>query len=111
MNKLTTGQKVYVQPVGNAARYDKEVFEAEITSVGRKYFKLHSEKRFLGRTNFSIGDMIDHSEYTAGYKVFLSLEEIEDLTRKPESIKNINTLLNRLSYSELIKVEEFIKTL
>lgn len=108
---MKKGQKVFVKTTGNAARNGTKIFEAEVVSVGRKYFTLEAEGRWLGRTKFSLESMIDVSEYTADYKVYLSMKELEEEPLKPIKEKEITLSLRGKSYEELIRIEEFINAL
>jgi hypothetical protein len=74
---MVAGQKVFVERIGNCARNrdpDDLVFEGEVEKVGRDYFYL---KGFT-RSKFSKTTMTEASDYSANYKVYESLQAIED---------------------------------
>ena len=72
---MKTGQEIYLKPIGNRARYDKEIKKTKVGKVGRKYFEL--EESHYGR--FFIDTMLqDCGQYISGYVCYLSLQEIED---------------------------------
>lgn len=72
---MEVGQKIYLEPIGNNARYSKEIKESRISKIGRKYFEL--EEKYYGR--FFIDSMSqDCGQYMSGYNAYLSIQEIED---------------------------------
>lgn len=44
---MKVGQKIYLKPIGNRARYSQEIKEVRVSKVGRKYFEL--EESHYGR--------------------------------------------------------------
>jgi hypothetical protein len=81
MSKLTVGQKVFVEPIGNAARREKEIKEATITKIGNKYFEL--DKSWMGR--FFIKHLSqDGKGFISDYQVWLSMD---DYNAEEERIK------------------------
>jgi hypothetical protein len=74
-DKLSVGQKVYLKPINNAARGgNKEILEAEIVKVGRKYFELN---RGLIK-KYSMENLEQVTEYTPDYKLYFSKQDILD---------------------------------
>jgi hypothetical protein len=73
--KLKVGQKIYVLPINNAARREKDIKEDLIVSVGRKYFKLqnHPWSRFYIETLYE-----DGGQYSPDWLCYLSLKDYED---------------------------------
>lgn len=72
---LKVGQVVYLEPLGNAARYSTEIKPATICSLGKKYFAVEE----FPRNRFSIEELIhDGGQYSPQYKVHLSLQDIQD---------------------------------
>ena len=72
---MEVGQKIYLKPIGNKARYSQEIKEVTIGKVGKKYFEL--EENHYGR--FFIDTMSqDCGQYISGYTCYLSLQDIED---------------------------------
>lgn len=72
---MEVGQKIYLKPIGNRARYNEGIKEVRIGKVGRKYFEL--EGSHYGR--FFIDTMTqDGGQYMSEYTCYLSLQDIED---------------------------------
>lgn len=111
---MEVGQVVYLRPVGNQARYSKEIQQGEITKIGRKYFYVkisYDEIQFCIQNNlqkntgygygrdwdlyFSEQEIFDENEYLQllgsiqkffrEYQPKVSLEQL----RKIASILNI----------------------
>jgi hypothetical protein len=77
MNKdqLSVGTKVYLKPVNNAARRgNREIIEAEIIKVGRKYFEVN---RGLIR-KYNIKNLSQVTEYAPDFELYFSYQEILD---------------------------------
>ena len=80
--ELKVGQKVFVQPL--QSYIGKTIVEAEVISIGRKYFQVKSlPKDITGYNKFSkhkfkIEGGCNLSEYSSSWQVRLSLQEIED---------------------------------
>ena len=71
---MEVGQKIYLKPIGNQARYSKEIKETIISKIGRKYFEVEDS----GYGRFFIDTMNqDCGQYVSGYTCYLSLQEIE----------------------------------
>jgi hypothetical protein len=94
MNKeqLTLGQKVYLKPVNNAARYgNKEIKEQTILKIGRKYFLVGAEGQTNERwmTKFSIEDLREVSDYSPDYELYFSKQEILDEEESNDIVRDI----------------------
>lgn len=75
---MQVGDRVYLKPVNNQARYIKNdilnhIKEAEVEKIGKKYFYLKGYSM-----KFGVTEMIDISNYCANYQVYTSLQEIKD---------------------------------
>lgn len=69
---VSVGQTIYLEPQGNAARRSKEIREAKVESVGRKFFTIEDGTKFFienGRHNAG--------QYTSDWQAYESLQEIE----------------------------------
>ena len=82
---MKIGDKIYLEPKSNAARYSKEVKTVTIKSIGRKYFEVNE---MYGRFFIETLEM-DGGQYTSDWQGYLSLKHIED---KIESKKICNEL-------------------
>ena len=54
--------------------------------------------------------MIEVSNYTPDYKIYLSLEDLEEETLRPMKREAVINLLGGLTYSQLVEVEDFIRS-
>jgi len=102
MSYIKVGQKIWLEPLSNAARYSKDPVEEVITKIGRKYF--HTQ--WKGR--FDIQSMNqDNGEYSSQYKAYLNKQDIVDANEIvklkisiPEKIR-----YGKLSYQTLLAIE------
>lgn len=86
MIELKEGQTVYLQPIGNAARYDKELIETKINKIGNKYFTV--TEQWYGR--FYIDTFYqDGKGYISNYRVILSQQQLEDEKEQSMLIERI----------------------
>lgn len=67
---MEVGQKVWLEPLGNAARYNKNIREGVISKIGRKYFEVD------GYGKFELNSKLQVSDFTPNYRVFLSEQDI-----------------------------------
>lgn len=115
-NKLSVGQKVYLKPINNAARYgDKELKEQVIKKIGKKYFFVGSEESNNERfwTKFSIEELREVSNYSPDWELYFSKQEILD---EQESDKLTSKIRNKfgsygrldLTLDQLRRIEEII---
>jgi len=75
MEKIKVGQEIYLKPQGNLLRRGKqEVKKVTISSIGKKYFYLEGSE-WKGYS-FHKESLDENTNYTASYRVFLSLEDI-----------------------------------
>lgn len=71
MKKPEVGQKVWLKPIGNAARYNKNIRESEITKVGTKYVECSYGK-------FDFNGVHSNSPYSPEYVLFFDEQECRD---------------------------------
>ena len=91
---MEVGQKIYLKPIGNQARYSQEIKEVRVGKVGRKYFEL--EDKHYGR--FFIETMNqDCGQYISGYTCYLSMQEIEDEKQAIELLTEIKKVFSGFS--------------
>lgn len=106
---MEVGQKVYLEPIGNKARYSKEIKESRISKIGRKYFEL--EDKYYGR--FFIDSMSqDGRQYISGYNAYLSMQEIEDKKEAQKIFGELKKVFSGFStgipLSKLKEIEQII---
>lgn len=111
---MKVGDKVYLKPVNNQARYIKNTLldnikEATIEKIGKKYFYIKEYPIY----KFGIEKMQDISNYCANYEVYLSLQEIKDEEEYSNLLRDIDRELNKygkidLSLEQLRKIKEII---
>lgn len=108
---MEVGQKVYLEPINNNARYSKEIKESRISKIGRKYFEL--EDKYYGR--FFIESMRqDCGQYISGYNAYLSMQEIEDKKEAQKLFAEIKKVFSgfgtEIPLSKLKEIERIIKS-
>lgn len=109
---MKIGQTIYLKPIGNAKRHSKDIKEAKISKIGRKYFNV--EPSYYGR--FFIDSMYqDCGEYISDYKAYLSKQEIEEEEEANllylKIKKQFESYGNPFTLNQLKKLDDFIKTL
>jgi hypothetical protein len=91
-NQIKQGQKVIVMKIGNSARpyrnspLEDRLSEEKISKVGNKYFYLEG----YDNTKFCKERMINVSEYSSNFAVYLNKQEIideDELSTKISEIK------------------------
>lgn len=75
---LAIGQKVYLQPSGNQARYCKETQEYEVKKIGRKYLEVWKDQREYTTVKFYLEDLRQVTDYTADWVLYFNKQEILD---------------------------------
>jgi hypothetical protein len=85
--KLEVGQTVYWKQYD---RYSKttEIRECKITKVGNKYF-------YLNRDKFDIEDMTSVLDFGTNYRVYTSIQEIENEDKLKELITEIRNIVGQ----------------
>lgn len=106
---MKVGQKVFIEPRNNAVRYSKEIKESKISKIGRKYFEL--EDKYFGRF-YKDNLEQDAGNYTSNYKVYFSLQEIEDRKEAQALYDNLKKYFSgwnsSLSLSQLKSIDKII---
>jgi len=105
---MKIGDKIYLRPMGNAARRDTDrIEETTIKSIGRKYFT--AEDRY-GR--FHLDSFIqDCGQYSANYKAYLNKQDLLDENEKrklTDTISGYFRFAPKLSLDQLRKINEII---
>jgi hypothetical protein len=107
--KIEVGQRVFLKPINNAARYgNKEIREEVILKAGRKYFSVgkEGETREHWMIKFNIEDLRQVTNYSPDWQLYFSKQEIIDenetleitreIRRKFEGYGHINLTLDQL---------------
>jgi hypothetical protein len=114
MEGMKVGQKIYLRPFGNKARYSNTIEEATITKIGRKYFEAGGSYGSYGR--FYIDNLMhDNGQYVSNYKAYLSIEEIEQERESKgiwEKLRQFyfNSSKPQFSLTTLRKIDELIQS-
>lgn len=105
--KIEVGQILYLEPIGNAGRRNKEIKPVCVSKVGRYFFEL-SESHY-GR--FYIDTMIqDGKGYTPNYIAYFSEQDIKD-KRDAENIRQDiyrRILSSKINISKLRQIKELL---
>jgi len=107
---MKVGDIVFAETRGNAARYGTKIIKCKVRKVGSKYFYLlycDSGKDVLCK--FGIESMIEESDYTSNYKIYLSEKEVYDKNERPIIMQKIIDELKTFSVDSLKKILETIK--
>lgn len=107
-DKLKVGQKVYVQPIGNAGRYANDIRSDTISKVGRKYFELkdHWPRRFI------IDSLLhDGKGYASSYKVWLSMDDYNYHIEEVELRKKIKNFFYHWHFRNVPMKMDDLKTI
>lgn len=114
--KLEVGLKVYLKPIGNNARYgNNEVREYEIKKVGRKYFEVWDGKDQYHVTRFHIEGLKEVTNYSPGWKLYFSRQEIVDEEEHGKLIGEIRNVFDyyrpcSLTLEQLRKIKAIIES-
>lgn len=90
MEKLKVGQSVFLLKIGNNARYlkdapvEEKIVEHLVKKVGRKYFETWDGKHEYGTIKFHIESRRQVTEYSAGYELYETKEEILEMSERKE---------------------------
>jgi hypothetical protein len=105
-SNIHEGQKFYVKLTGNLARHNKDGgFEAVVDKVGRKYFTLKVEERPWFKEKFHVEDLTQVTNYSTDYVLYNSRWDYEKMNLKPKVIDSITELLKRLTYEQVLEVQ------
>jgi hypothetical protein len=106
---MEVGQKIFLKPIGNAARGDSEIKECVITKIGRKYFEV--DPKYYGRFNIESMSQ-DSGRYISNYQAYLSITEIEEEREAQAiygSLRNIfSAYTNRIPLDKLRGIKEIL---
>lgn len=81
-SELSVGQTVYIEPVGNAAKYGTDIIETKISKIGKKYIETE-EFGEMYKFNISDGKQKDTGYgYGYDYILYLSRSEVENKQEK-----------------------------
>lgn len=108
---MEVGQKIYLEPLGNAARRSKEIKEVTISKIGRKYFQVEE----MDMIRFNIDDLVhDGGVYSSEYQGYLSKGAIADKMERERlhSIisREFNTHNPTLTLDKLKAIDGIIKS-
>lgn len=106
---LKLGQPVYIERVHNFTRNNSNTLHTTISTVGTKYFQVTD----LPRERFRVDTLRhDGGRYSSKYKVYLSLQEIEDEKEankiNQELIGYFSHGVSKLPLEKLKKIKEII---
>lgn len=89
-NELRIGQTVYIEPVGNAARYGTDIIETKISKIGKKYIETEKFGEMY-KFNISDGKQKDTGYgYGYDYILYLSRSEVENKQEKGSLLSYFN---------------------
>jgi hypothetical protein len=95
---MEVGQKIYLEPWGNAARRNSAIIETNVTKVGR-----------YGR--FSIETMVqDSGQYSPEYKAWANLQEIKDMRETERLRKLVEQNIYKFSLEQLRTITQLLTT-
>lgn len=104
---MEIGQKIYLKPIGNAARYGKDIVETVVTKVGRKYFEVS-----YPCNRIEIESMKDdNGQYISSYVAYLSLQDIEDEKEYYRIHAEIKDNFSGMSYSKQFSLDQLQRIL
>lgn len=101
---MKLGQKIYLAPQGNAARYNKEVHEDVITKIGRVYFETKRHGRFNIQTM-----QHDNGQYSSQYQAFFNTEDYQAHIDTPILRRYIENKLYCVDYKRLLEIKKIIE--
>lgn len=89
-SELTVGQTVYIEPVGDAARYGTDIIETKISKIGKKYIETEKFGEMY-KFNISDGKQKDTGYgYGYDYILYLSRSEVENKREKGSLLSYFN---------------------
>lgn len=107
---MEIGQTIYMKPIGNAARFNRDIKECTISKIGRKFFEVNE----IPRSRFHIDNLLhDGGDYNPDYKGYLSLKDIEDEDEAGRLYREIKTIwfdgyTNSIPLHKLIEIKEIL---
>ena len=88
--ELRIGQTVYIEPVGNAARYGTDIIETKISKIVKKYIETEKFGEMY-KFNISDGKQKDTGYgYGYAYILYLSRSEVENKQEKGSLLSYFN---------------------
>lgn len=112
---LKVGQKVYVKPVGNSARYIKDnildnIKESEVEKIGKKYFYLKEFSREKFGFEYADSNICSSiSDYSANFEVYLSKQDIMDDIERNKIIYELKQFFYYYGQSKYLTLEQLRK--
>lgn len=89
-SELSVGQTVYIEPVGNAAKYGTDIIETKISKIGKKYIETEKFGEMY-KFNISDGKQKDTGYgYGYDYILYLSRSEVENKQEKGSLLSYFN---------------------
>lgn len=105
MSKLQVGNKVYLKPIYNNARYIEDILnhikEYEIKKVGRKYFEVWKDNQEWTTLKFHIEDNRQATKYSPDWELYFSKQEIIDEIEHLKLANEIRDSLGKWGMTEL----------
>lgn len=89
-SELSVGQTVYIEPVGNAAKYGTDIIETKISKIGKKYIETEKFGEMY-KFNISDGKQKDTGYgYGYDYILYLTKQEIDDKNEREKLLRNLH---------------------
>jgi hypothetical protein len=88
---------VYLEPVGNRARYETELREFIVTNVGRKYFEVGETLEDTRTIRFHLEDKSQATDYLADWKFYESKQAYLDDKEYVMLLREIRKAFDRWS--------------
>jgi hypothetical protein len=112
---LELDQTVWVKPIGNNARHGRKTdpIEATVCKIGRKYFEVVATdgSHLFSRSKFHLDSGLVESNYSAGYRVYETKQEIEDGRQRQVLSSKIHQFFsynNKATLAQLLAVAEIL---
>lgn len=114
MSKLEVGQRVFLEPGINVARYNKSIREGEILKVGRKYFEVglvYKDGTVMKSRpyKYHIEDLTQKTDYCADYNLYLNKQDILDKKEKSRLYMQIEKYFSRWSSNKDLSLDKLRK--
>ena len=103
MEKIEKGQTVWLKYIGGIHNRNGKVTEHKVDKVGRKWFTV--EDRSHWRDRFSVETLMhDGGEYQTQYRVYTSIEALEDEQLFVDNKKEIDRLIKGITLEQSIQI-------
>lgn len=109
---IKIGQHVKIYTQGNEARYGVKCYDAIVSSIGRKWFKVSTvERHWTGeREQFSLYDgQNDGKGYCSNYRVYLDDNHYNEKTGFIPLLNEVTNIIKKLKYKDLIYIRDKYK--